>query len=96
MANYTKDIFCAKCQVITPHKCSIDGNGEFLFECQNVVNDIPCDRFLKLPADHPAESFDEYFEKHKQANEGQISIEEQEKKLSKIFGAPQPVDTPTE
>lgn len=82
MANITKDIFCTKDQIITPHKGEIDANGEFVFTCQNEG----CDRFIKLPADTDPESFKTFVEVHQASNEGQVSIEAQEKKLAEIMG----------
>ena len=83
MANLTKDIFCSKDQILTPHKGEIDANGEFLFTCQNEG----CDRFIKLPSDTTPEDFNSLAEAHKAANEGQVSVEAQEKKLAEIMTA---------
>lgn len=78
----TKNIFCAKEQTIMPYRGRIDGNGEFLFECTG------CDRFIKLPAETTKEQLETFIEAHQQANEGQVSIEEQEERLSKMLGEP--------
>lgn len=75
------NIFCAKDQEITEHEASIDQNGEFLFEC--LTKD--CGRFLKLPLDFPSESLEEYLANHHDVNLGQVSLEEQEKKLDEML-----------
>lgn len=80
-----KDIFCAKCQAITPHKGEVDQNGEFIFYCQNVVDDVACDRFLKFPSDVTVESFNSLIEQHHEANVGQVSLEKQEEKLTTLL-----------
>ena len=76
-----EQIFCAKCQTVTEHKVSVDGNGEFLFECQTA----DCGRFIKLPADFPGETIEDYMTAHQEANTGQVSIEDQEKKLAEML-----------
>jgi hypothetical protein len=83
MPELTKDIFCAKDQIVTPHKGAIDAGGEFVFTCQNEG----CDRFIKLPADTDPQDFNTFVEAHKAANEGQVSIEAQEKKLAEIMAS---------
>ena len=82
MPELTKDIFCSKHQAVTPHKGEIDANGEFVFTCQNE----DCDRFVKLPADTTPEDFNNFVKVHEKSNEGQVSIEAQEKKLAEILG----------
>jgi uncharacterized Zn finger protein len=77
-----KDIFCAKEQKVTSHKASVDGNGEFLFECETP----DCGRFIKFPADTTPEQFDIYIKAHEESNTGQVSLEEQEKKLAELLG----------
>lgn len=77
----TKDIFCAKCQEITPHTGTVDGNGEFVFSCTTP----DCGRFVKFPAEMNKKDFTVLTGEHQAQNEGQISIEAQEKKLSEIM-----------
>jgi len=82
-----RNLFCAKCQAVTAHEGERDLNGEFVFHCKNVVNEVPCDRFIKLPADTTPEQFDVYAAAHQASNEGQVSMEEQDKKLEAILAA---------
>lgn len=109
MADFIKQIFCANCQQVTTHKGSLDvNNGEFIFECQNVITPavvdpttnqetspaVICDRFLKFPADTTVEDFPTLLQKHQEANQGQVSLEGQEVKLQEFIDAPSaPVDT---
>jgi len=79
-----KHLFCARCQAITEHAGSVDMNGEFVFRCQTES----CDRFIKFPSDIDATAFNELALKHKAANEGQVSLEEQEARLDTILSEP--------
>lgn len=86
-----KDLFCARCQTVTPHQGAVDANGEFLFTCQNEVLDnggqvVLCERFIKFPADTDKEQFAVLAEKHRVQNVGQVSLEAQEAKLDEILG----------
>lgn len=81
MKEVIKDIFCAKEQKITPHKGVVDHNGEFVFYCTSEG----CDRFKKFPAGTTPEKFTEMIKKHEEQNQGQISIEEQNKKLEALI-----------
>lgn len=88
-----KNIFCTKEQKVTEHKASINADGEFVFTCTTVV--VPaeldakgkvvkqaelCGRFVKLPAS--TTDFESALAVHEEANKGQVSVEEQEKKLA--------------
>ena len=46
-----------------------------------------CDRFVKLPAETTPEDFNKFTEVHQVSNEGQVSVEAQEKKLAEIMTA---------
>lgn len=85
----TKLIFCAKDQEETPHAASVDGNGEFVFTCTTP----DCGRFVKLPADVTPEDAQAYFAAHKESNVGQVSLEEQERKLLTLLDAETPEST---
>lgn len=76
-----KNIFCANEQKLTPHKATVDANGEYVFTCA-------CGRFLKLPAD--TKDFEKVFAVHEKANTGQVSIEAQEKKLAELMEEVEP------
>jgi hypothetical protein len=76
-----KDIFCAKCQTVTPHKGSVDGNGEFVFECQTK----DCDRFIKFAAGIKKSTLQDLLTSHQEANQGQVSVEAQEKTLADLL-----------
>lgn len=77
-----KDIFCTKEQKVTQHIGTIDANGEFLFSC--LTED--CGRFIKFPATTTKEEFETLINVHQEQNTGQVSLEEQEKKLKEIVG----------
>lgn len=102
----TKTIFCAACQEDTLHTASIDANGEFVFECQNVLTPeekddagnitqaaVLCDRFVKLPADITPDQAADYFAAQKASSSGQVSLEGQELKLVTLLNVeiPDPV-----
>lgn len=82
MAELTKNIFCAKEQIVTAHTGKVDANGELLFECTTP----DCGRFLKVSADVDPATFDDIVANHEEQNKGQVSVEEQEKKLAAIMG----------
>lgn len=94
------DLFCAKCQKVTPHSSEVDGAGEFLFRCKNdyipeevdaqgivTVEAVPCDRFIKMPGDVTDAQAVELAKAHQEVNQGQVSIEVQDKKLVGILDA---------
>lgn len=88
---FLKDIFCANCQIVTSHNGEVDGNGEFVFTCQNLLTNAKgeesiCERFVKFPADVKKEEFPVLVEAHKDANEGQVSLEKQNEKLADLLG----------
>lgn len=83
MADLIKQIFCANEQIATPHKGEVDGNGEFVFTCQNEG----CGRFIKFPSDVTPEQFNQLLDLHEQHNTGQVSVEVQNKKLEALLGA---------
>jgi hypothetical protein len=79
----TKELFCANCQLVTVHNATVDGNGEYVFTCTTE----DCGRFIKLPAEVATkEEADKLFEAHAEQNEGQMTVEAQEKKLDGILG----------
>jgi hypothetical protein len=87
-----RDLFCAKCQKVTPHKGVVDANGEFLFTCQTILDpaELPgevvrCDRFIKFPADTTPVAFEELVTAHELGNTGQVILDGQEKILSLIL-----------
>lgn len=89
----TKDIFCPRCQAVTTHSAEVDGNGEYVFTCTTA----DCGRFLKLPATvATAEEANALFEARQVQNEGQVNVEEQDKKLSGILGEEVTEQTPEE
>jgi hypothetical protein len=89
----TKDIFCANCQAITAHSAAVDGNGEYVFTCTTEN----CGRFIKLPAEVATkEEADKLFETHAEQNEGQITMEAQEKMLDGILGEQETTETEPE
>lgn len=89
----TKEIFCANCQLVTVHNAEVDNNGEYVFTCTTEN----CGRFLKLPAEVATKKeADELFAKHETENEGQMSVEAQEKKLGTILSDEAVTDTEPE
>jgi heme/copper-type cytochrome/quinol oxidase subunit 2 len=89
----TKDIFCANCQLVTLHTAEVDNNGEYVFTC-TAEN---CGRFVKLPAEVATkEDADKLLAEHQTANEGQMSVEAQEKKLDAILTDETVTDTEPE
>ena len=77
-----KNAFCTKEQETTQHKVSLDTNGDFVFTCQTK----DCERFFKLAGSTETKDIDGLLKKEEEANKGQISVEEQEKKLAQITG----------
>lgn len=60
-------VFCANEQADTEHTLDIDQNNEIVLTCA-------CGRFLKFPAGTSADVMSGLLEKHKEANEGQVSV----------------------
>jgi hypothetical protein len=85
----TKDLFCAKDQLVTAHEGAVDSNGEFIFTCTTPE----CGRFVKFPADYDASKIEEGFTVHEEANTGQVSLEGQFKVLDEVMGT---TETPAE
>jgi hypothetical protein len=88
-----KNIFCAKCQEVTPHKGTLSPSGEFVFHCQNVMEEDGYGRqvghsFLKFPADTTPEQLDELIQKERENAEGQVSVEAQEARLAEMLDGP--------
>lgn len=73
----TKLIFCANCQEEKDHGLSLAPNGEVVATCD-------CGRFLKFPATLGAKEINKLVETHKDKNEGQVRVEQQEKLLSEV------------
>ena len=109
MADQIKTLFCSRCQIVTPHKASVDGSGEFLFECTAMTGetekytdevgveqtrDIPCTRFVKFAANTTPEQFANLLGEHVKQNVGQVSMEGQEKTLSLLLAVDAPEVAP--
>lgn len=75
----TKLVFNTRTQQMEEAVVTIDGNGEFLFTFED-------GSFFKLPATVTAEEVTDLLQAHKEGNEGQISLEAQEKVLDEILG----------
>jgi len=94
----TKDLFCTKCQAVTPHEGKVDNNGEFVFTCTAVM--VPNPRagetpstpkevghsFTKFAGDMDIDAIEEKIAEEQAVNEGEVSIEEQENKLNELMG----------
>lgn len=67
-----KDIFCAGCQAITPHKMSRiqDRNGH-----HEVVATCACGRALKFPITDDPAAFAAHLDAHHKSNAGQVTVE---------------------
>lgn len=88
MSKPTKTIFCAKEQKDTVHVLSLSAaNGEIIAQCD-------CGEFVKFPAGIKKAEFDALIEKHKIANEGQVSIEQAEKNLQELADLTERVSNP--
>lgn len=79
-----KTIFCANDQVETIHKLSASPSGEIQAICS------VCGRLLKFPADTTPKDFQKLVDAHKLANEGQVTVNSINAKLSAFS------DNPTE
>lgn len=75
----TKDAFDPKLQKVVPFEVSIDNNGELLFQSTE------SDSFFKLPANIEKDQLNELLAKHQSDNEGQVSLEAQEKALDDLL-----------
>lgn len=73
----TKLLFCANDQKETNHGLSLSPSGEIVMTCE-------CGRSVKMPAGLDKEGIDAYVKNHKEQNEGQVSVEAQEKMLDEI------------
>lgn len=92
-------VFCAECQKEVPHTIDIDGNGEI------VLTSEVTGKFLKFPKGTTGAELKVLLEKHKEDNQGQISVAKLEahkaQLLADLKGAdtaaevvePQPADT---
>lgn len=74
----TVSMFCANEQAETEHTVEIDGNGEIVLTCE-------CGRFIKLPEGTDAEGLKTFVQAHKEANEGQRSVESIEKAKEELL-----------
>lgn len=92
-----KDAFCARHQDITPHKVTLDPNGDFVFTCQADIEteeldkkgnkiEATCLRFFKLAGTTDPKDVDKALEVHQEVNVGQVNVEGQEAKLKAIIG----------
>lgn len=68
-----KDLFCTKCAKVTSHTGHIDGNGEYLFFCTEVmVEDAHGNQvghhFVKFPAVKDAAELEYLIAKHEEVN----------------------------
>jgi hypothetical protein len=90
MENETTQVFCAREQKETPHTLKIV-SGEIVLTCTSNVGTeeepTVCDRFLKFPSDISAEDLATALAKHKEANEGQLSVEQYEAKEAELIAA---------
>lgn len=79
----TIQVFCANEQAETEHTLDITGTGEIVLTCA-------CERFLKLPKGSTADDIKAFIEAHKQANQGQVTVEaieaEKDKLLNELLG----------
>lgn len=88
-----KDIYCTKCQDVTPHAASMDDNGEFVFHCTAKTEVDPKDEtkqvyhhFFKVKADIEPEEFEALVDLHQAHNEGQVQVAKQQDKLKALLG----------
>lgn len=82
MENETTQVFCAREQKETPHTLKIV-SGEIVLTCSTEE----CGRFIKFPVDISAEDLALALIKHKEANEGQLSVEQYEQKEAELIAA---------
>lgn len=76
----TISVFCANEQMETDHTGAVDLNGELVFTCTG------CGRFIKLPVGMTADEVKAYFETHKEANVGQVSVQASHDLLDEVMG----------
>ena len=76
----TKEVFCAKCQQDTTHTGAVDPNGEIVLTC------TVCGGFIKLPSGLSRDEMEAILVDHKDANKGQVSVEQSHKALDELFG----------
>lgn len=81
----TKEIFCAACQAVTTHEITVDGHGDFVFTCVEVMTELEDGksvghRFVKFPNLEAAE-LKQVIEKHEEVNIGQVDPKVMEAEL---------------
>lgn len=86
-------VFNAELQKETPHTISLNpnGDGEIIFTCTETG------RAIKVPAGLSKEEVDAFLVKHKEANVGQVSMEEYQKQEQELIDllADSEVEDPT-
>lgn len=75
MANVTKTIFCAACQLDTAHSVARVDNRDGLSEVVATCQTENCGRMHKYPVPESPEQFNELIAAHKASNLGQITVE---------------------
>lgn len=80
MPNETGLVYCAYDQEYTKHTIDVDENGETVLTCD-------CGRFVKIPASVKPADMKEYLVSHAEANEGQVSREDIDKKKTEVSNA---------
>ena len=78
----TKTIFCANDQAEQVHDLSASPSGEVQANCQ------VCGRLIKFPAGVSRDDFDALVAAHKDANQGQVTVESIEKTLAELADSP--------
>lgn len=78
MSARTFKLFCADTQAVVDHNLEVDANGE-------IVLTSPTGRVIKLPAGTTAAQLKEFAVKHKEANEGQLSVAKIEEQTNELF-----------
>lgn len=73
-----KTLFCANEQADVAHSLSASPSGELELTCDT------CARVVKFPSGLTKEAFLELVSKHKEANEGQVTVESIDKMLSEF------------
>jgi hypothetical protein len=72
-----KTIFCARDQKDTDHVLSSSPSGEVVLTCE-------CGEFVKFPTGIKKIELDKLIKKHKEANEGQISMDKVNANLKEL------------
>lgn len=78
----TKDIFCANCQIVTPHALAVDAAGEIIATCQATIDDVLCGRFIKFPDGTTEAELLAALVIHEEANIGQVKAEVVERRIA--------------